>query len=53
MHWLWLVKIATALVSNSDSILVIEEVGNFLINYKEKIYKILEGSEQKITKAYL
>ena len=53
MSWLWILKIATSLVANSDSILVIEETGNFLLKYKDKIYKILEGSEQKLTRAYL
>ena len=43
MAWLWGLKIATALISNSDSVLVIEEAGNFLINNKDRIHNILKG----------
>lgn len=44
MAWLWALKIATALVANSDSVLVIEEASNFLVSNKERISHILEGA---------
>lgn len=51
--WLWAVKVATALVSNSASSLPLNEATTFFMKQKTKIYKILEGSEPKMTRAYL
>jgi hypothetical protein len=53
MSWLWVLKIATALLNHSQSILVIEEVSAFYRAHKTRIYKVLEGTETKLTRAYL
>lgn len=53
MSWLWGIKIASALASHSVSVLAVEEAGKFFIKHKNKIWKILEGSEQRLSRAYL
>jgi hypothetical protein len=51
--WLWTVKVATSLLASSASTLPLKEGETFFIKNKTRIYKILEGSESKVTRAYL
>lgn len=52
MAWTWVVKIATALASHEQSILVVSEVGHFFNIHKDSFINLFEFGD-KISKGYL
>lgn len=53
MRWIWVVQIATALAGSSTSIMAVNEAGDFFIKYKIHFYRLFEGTETKITRAFM
>ncbi len=53
MRWIWVVQIATALAGSNTSMMAVNQAGDFFIKYKTHFYRLFEGIENRLTRAYI